>query len=326
MIPEASVPGAFEYMIDLTIFERYRDVVDDWQAFAEALARPLAPVVWANTLRTTAERFRERLAEAGLAAEHLAWHPGAFRLPLGTRPGKSLAFLTGQYHVQEEVSLLPVVLLDPRPGERILDLCAAPGNKTVQAAVRMGDRGAVIANDKSRRRLGVVRRNLERLGVTCVAVTVADGASLPRSWGLFDRVLADVPCTCEGTTRRNPEVAWRWQLSPLDQSKKQLPLLDKAVQHTRPGGRVVYSTCTYAPEENEAVVDAALRRYGSELRLLPAEIPGFRSAPGLTAWRDRRWDGSLERAMRVFPHHNDSGGFFVAMLERAPFSDAAGDS
>ncbi len=304
--------------MDLTIFERYRNIIDDWPAFAEALARPLAPVVWTNTLRTTPDRLRDWLGSDGLAPEPLAWHPGAFRLPVGSKPGKSLAFLTGQYHVQEEVSLLPVTLLDPRSGERLLDLCAAPGNKTVQAAVRMGNRGTVIANDKSRKRLGVVRRNLERLGVSCVAVTVGDGGSLPRSWGLFDRVLADVPCTCEGTTRRNPEVAWRWQLSPLEQSRKQRTLLEKAVQHTRPGGRIVYSTCTYAPEENEAVVDAMLRRHDGVLRLLPARIPGFRSVPGLTAWRDQRWDGSLERAMRVFPHHNDTSGFFVAVLEKVP--------
>ncbi len=307
--------------MDLTIFERYRDVVDDWSAFADALARPLTPVVWTNTLRTTPERLQGWWAEDGLAAaEPLGWYPGAFRLPLGSKPGKSLAFLTGQYHVQEEVSLLPVVILDPQPEERILDLCAAPGNKTVQAAVRMTNRGTVIANDKSRKRVGVVRRNLERLGITCAAVTVGDGGSLPRSWGLFDRVLADVPCTCEGTTRRNPEVAWRWQLSPLEQSEKQLPILEKAVEHTRPGGRIVYSTCTYAPEENEAVVDAVLRRWGGELRLLLARVPGFRCAPGLTAWRDRQWDPSLERAMRVFPHHNDTSGFFVALLEKAPAS------
>lgn len=302
--------------MDLTIFERYRDIIDDWEAFTATLVRPLAPVVWANTLRAGPARLREWLAEDGIEAEPLDWWPEAFRLPMGTRPGKTLAFLTGYYHVQEEVSLLPVTLLDPRPGERVLDLCAAPGNKTVQAAIRMRNRGTLIANDKMRQRAGLVRRNLERLGITCAAVTSADGTSLPRRWGLFDRVLADVPCTCEGTTRRNPEVMWRWQLSPQEQSRKQLRLLEKAVRHCRPGGRIVYSTCTYAPEENEAVVDAALQANPRALRLLPAMVDGFRSAPGLTAWRGERWDASLERAMRVLPHHNDSSGFFVAVLEK----------
>jgi NOL1/NOP2/sun family putative RNA methylase len=301
------------------IFERYRDLVDDWNAFVDALARPLPTVIWTNTLRTTPEELRQWLAEDGIAAEPLPWYPRAFRLAAAVSPGKSLAFVTGHYHVQEEVSLLPVTLLDPRPGERVLDLCAAPGNKTMQAGVHMESRGSLIAVDKNRQRSGIIRHNLARLGITCAAVTVTDGSSLPRSWGTFDRVLADVPCTCEGTTRRNPEVMLRWQLSSEEQARKQLELLTKAVKKCRPGGRVVYSTCTYAPEENEAVVDAVLRdpELGESLDVLPARIDGFRSLDGLGEWRGRRFDPRLARAMRVFPHLNDTGGFFVAVLERA---------
>jgi NOL1/NOP2/sun family putative RNA methylase len=300
------------------IFERYRDLVDDWDAFLDALARPLRPVIWTNTLRTTPQKLRDWLAEDGVDTEPLPWYPRAFRLGAEVSPGKSLAFVTGHYHVQEEVSLLPVTLLDPRPGERILDLCAAPGNKTTQAGVHMHSRGTLIAVDKNRQRSGIIRHNLERLGITCAAITVADGSSLPRSWGRFDRVLADVPCTCEGTTRRNPEVMLRWQLSSEEQARKQLELLTKAVHLCRPGGRVVYSTCTYAPEENEAVVDAVLRdgELGASLEVLPAKIAGFRSLDGLSEWRGRRFDERLTRTMRVFPHLNDTGGFYVAVLER----------
>lgn len=301
------------------IFERYRDIVGDWDAFVDALERPLRPVIWTNTLRTTAEKLRDWLGEDGVATEPLAWYPQAFRLGAEVSPGKSLAFVTGHYHVQEEVSLLPVTLLDPQPGERVLDLCAAPGNKTIQAGVRMHSRGTLIAVDKNRQRSGIIRHNLGRLGITCAAIAVTDGSSLPRSWGQFDRVLADVPCTCEGTTRRNPEVMLRWQLSSEEQARKQLELLTKAVQKCRPGGRIVYSTCTYAPEENEAVVDAILRddELGGSLEVLPARIEGFRSLDGLTGWRGRHFDRRLSRTMRVFPHLNDTSGFYVAVLERA---------
>ena len=304
--------------MDLAPLERYRPLIDDWDAFAAALARPLPSTLWTNTLRTTPQLLRDWLARDGFDATPLPWYPGAFRLPPAARPGKSLAYVTGHYHVQEDVSLVPVALLDPRPGERILDACAAPGNKTVQAAVRMNDRGTLIANEKNRHRIGVVRRNLERLGITCAAVLVADAANLPRDAGTFDRVLADVPCSCEGTSRKNPEVLRRLRRPPGSRRGGQLAILRKAVQLTRPGGRVVYSTCTYAPEENEGVVGALLAEAEpGSLRLLPARIDGLRSAPGVVEWNGECWDASLERAMRIWPHHNDSGGFFVAVIEKA---------
>ena len=304
-------------MIDLSPFERYRPLVDDWDAFAAALERPLPVTVWTNTLRATPQRLAEWLAHEGVRAEPIAWCPGAFRLPEDARPGKSLAYIGGWYHVQEEAALIPVALLDPRPGERLLDLCAAPGNKTAQAAVRMKDRGTVVANERNRHRIGVLRRNLERLGVTCAAITVADAANLPRGAGLYDRILADVPCSCEGTSRKNPEVLRRLGQRRRPRTGGQLAILRKAVQRVRPGGRIVYSTCTYAPEENEGVVSALLGEAPpATLRLLPARIEGLRTAPGVTAWQGQRWPDQLELAMRVWPHHNDTGGFFVAVIEK----------
>ncbi|MCP3963453.1 MAG: RNA methyltransferase [bacterium] len=305
--------------MDLSPFERYRPLIDDWSAFAEALARPLPQVVWANTLNIDPPGLAERLARDGIEASPLPWHPGAFRLPAGARPGKTLAYVSGRYHVQEEVSLIPIALLDPRPGESLLDLCAAPGNKTVQAAVQMEDRGTVIANEKNRHRIGVLRRNLARLGVTSAAILHADAANLPATVGVYDRVLADVPCSCEGTTRKNPEVLHRLlRTRPGARSGGQLAILRKAIERVRPGGRVVYSTCSYAPEENEAVVAALL--HGAEpgsLRLLPARIEGLQSSPGLNRWRGKRFGEQLEKAMRVWPHHNDTGGFFVAVIEKS---------
>ena len=192
--------------MDLSYFERYRPLIDDWDAFAAALARPLPATIWTNTLRTTPERLSRWLAREGVAVEPIPWYPGAFRLPESTGPGKSLAYITGWYHVQEEAALIPIALLDPRAGERLLDMCAAPGNKAVQAAVRMDDRGTIIANERRVHRVGVIRRSFERLGITSAAVTVGDAANLPRGIGVFDQVLADVPCSCEGTTRKSPEV------------------------------------------------------------------------------------------------------------------------
>ncbi len=311
--------------------ERYRPLVEDWPAFTSVLARALPTTVWTNTLRTTPERARELLAAAGHGPTPLAWNRGAFRLASDS-PGRGLLGLTGIYHIQEEVSLLPVVLLDPRPGERVLDLCAAPGGKTAGLAVAMENRGTVVANDVDWRRLIAVGRNLDRIGLVNVATTAWDAANFPEGGGLYDRVLADVPCTCEGTSRKNSGVlAWGGDEERRRTAAVQTAILRKAVRLCRPGGRIVYSTCTYAPEENEAVVDAVLRevraaegRRGDDaLRVIEARVAGFAGAPGLTAWDGVRFDPSLAGCLRVWPHLHDTGGFFVAVLERGGAGGAA---
>jgi NOL1/NOP2/sun family putative RNA methylase len=303
----------------VTPFERYRPLIDDWCAFEAALARPLPTCIWANPLRISPLDLAGILTADGLDFEPLAWHPGGFRLRGEVKPGRHWAYLAGLYHVQEEVSMVPVVLLDPQPGERVLDMCAAPGGKTAQIGVMMDNRGTVIANDINTGRMRAVRHTLERLGLVNVATTVANAASYPRAAGTFDRILVDAPCSCEGTSRKEPGVLARTGLAvSLKKSGLQLALLKKAMQHCRPGGRVVYSTCTYAPEENELVVDTVLRELGRErVRLLPVSLPGLVGSEGLTEWDDRTFDPSLRHALRLWPHQNDTGGFFVAVLEKS---------
>lgn len=303
-------------MLDLTAFERYRPLVDDWAAFCDALARPLPVCVWANTLKATPERVAASLEEEGFPAEPLPWYPGAFRLPADADAGTRLPYVTGLYHIQEEVSLLPPLLLGPQPHERVLDLCAAPGNKTAQIAVALQNTGTVVANDRSMGRLQVVHATMSRLGIANASTTCYDAASFPGG-APYDRILADVPCSCEGTSRKHPGVL---QNAGPEQScrlgRTQEAILRRAAALCRPGGRIVYATCTYAPEENEAVVDAVLRAHGGALRLLPARAPGLAATPGLTEWEGQPFDASLAYALRVWPHQNDSGGFFAAVLEK----------
>ena len=170
--------------MDFSRFERYRDIIDDWPAFCDAAAAPLPVTLWTNRLRTDRETLRRRLLDDGIETRPLPWYEHGLRVGFGARPGKTLPYIAGYCHIQEEVSMLPVHFLDPQPGERVLDMCSAPGNKSVQAAVHMQGRGLVLANDINHRRLGMVRRNIERLGLSNVMVVEppgsrSNGASTP---------------------------------------------------------------------------------------------------------------------------------------------------
>ena len=305
--------------------DRYRSIAPDWPAFLDALSRPLPLCLWTNTLRATEEEVAWRLGRAGIDVRPVAWYPGAFKGRAARRAGQSLPFVAGLYHIQEEVSLLPVMLLAPSPGERVLDLCSAPGNKTAQIAVALRNTGTIVANDRSALRSRATRGVLDRLGVVNTTITTADAENLPDRVGRFDCVLADVPCTCQGTARKHINaLVQSGRTASLGLHRRQLAILRKAIQLCRPGGRIVYATCTFAPEENEMVVDAALREHAGLVSLLPARIEGVVSSPGLTEWEGSTYDPAMALAMRIWPHQNDSGGFFVAVLSKSTGAGAAG--
>ena len=305
-----------------TALRRYRPLVDDWDAFCATLARPLPRCLWANPLRLDATTLAALLREEGLRPQSVPWYPGALRLPAGTPVGGQWWYFAGLAHAQEEASLLPVRLLDPRPGERVLDLCAAPGGKSAQIAMVLHGRGTLVANDVISGRMRPLRANLERLGLLNVSLTLRDGAGYPNAAGAFDRVLVDAPCSCEGTLRRHEAMERYGAAVSGRYARLQQALLRRAVALCRPGGRIVYSTCTFAPEENEAVVDAVLRQSSGVVRVVPQTVAGLRTAPGITHWQRRRFDPQVEGCLRLWPHHNDTGGFFAAVLEKA--ADAEG--
>ena len=302
-------------MSGFEFLERYAPLVDDLPAFQAACRRALPRVVWANPLRAdpaeTAARIRARCPEA----VPVAWRPHTFRLPPETQVGAWLEHLLGHVYVQEEAALWAGDLLEAKPGERVLDLCAAPGGKAAQAAVAMDDRGTLVANERKRGRLPSLRRTFDRLGVTCAAVTQHDALRFVAEPGSFDAVMADVPCSCEGTSRKmthgREDPGGRYRASIIQVQKA---ILRKAVKLCRPGGRVVYATCTYAPEENEAVL-SAVSPDDTHIEAVTPPV-GLRTAPGLGEWEGRAFRPDAVHAHRIWPHHNDTGGFFVARLRR----------
>ncbi len=300
--------------------ERYYSIVDDVEGFVAAASRPQPLFVWTNTQRTTSRQLIDVLAPNGYELTPLEWHPKAYRVICqngDNRLGSHWAYLAGWFHIQEASSMIPALILNPQPGERVLDLCAAPGNKTALMAQALMTRGTVVANDIFWERIRPLRSAIDRLGLLNVSVTCHDGTAYPRAAGEFDCVLVDVPCSCEGTSRRFPGILKRAPFQMLKKRfHKQQLLLESAVRRCREGGRILYSTCTYAPEENEAVVDAVLRKMPGFVRILPISLTGLKTSPGLTRWAGETFQDDLKHTIRIWPHLNDTGGFYIALMEK----------
>jgi len=295
--------------------ERYAPLIDDYDAFLAACERPLPSVVRVNTIKTDPDRARRALDEEGVDYEPVAWHDDLFRLP-DASPGTNWPYFHGWLHGQEEVSAVPALALDPQPGEKVWDSCAAPGSKTTQLSAMMDDRGVVVGNDNNLGRLSSLRHNAERLGVTNLVVTKQDGRNFslkPFGFDEFDRAIVDAPCSCEGTIRKNPTTLEEWTLEHVHSvAAVQKGILSRAVQATKPGGTVVYSTCTFAPEENEAVIDHVLETENCEV--VDFDCP-LDSVSGVTEWEGDSYDPSVTDTHRIYPHLNDTGGFYCAKLE-----------
>ncbi len=296
------------------ILERYRDIVDDFAKFQKSCTTRQPLSCWVPAHRPWGH---ELLQDSG--ASRLTWKEDAFR-DWTLSPAFVQAFLTGACVIQEEAAMSPIDALNLNAGESVLDLCAAPGNKTAQIASRVGWTGRVVANDVSSSRMHVLRGLVDRVGLPNVLMSNHNAADFPDSGFRYDAVVADVPCSCEGTSRKNPKVLLpqhpdqRTRLAGLQEK-----ILRRAIRLTRPGGRIVYATCTFAPEENECVLNRVLSSPESaqEVELQKVNLPGLSTDKGLLEWNDVRFHPTMSRAVRIWPHFQDTGGFFFGILRKA---------
>lgn len=302
---------ARERTVDL---ERYRSIIPEWADFQAAALRPEPTVFRVRWGKVDEDAVLERLHAQGFRTHPLPGQPGFHQVDEAPHAiSLTQEHWLGWIYVQQASTGVAAPELAPLPGERVLDLCAAPGGKTSHMAELMGDSGCLIASEISEPRIRGLLGNVYRLGHTNVLVVAGDGRDLPEG-PEFDRVLLDAPCSGEGTLRRRGG-------KPPNQSRSfvsfvtsaQRALLDKAVRMTKPGGVVLYVTCTFAPEENEAVVSDALARLPVELEPLELPVP---HAPGLESFEGQRFDPRLVGAARIYPHHMDSGGLFLAKLRK----------
>ncbi len=238
-------------------------------------------------------------------SERVPWCRDGYILPEESRAGATVFHEAGAFYLQEPSAMLPAEVMDVHPGEKILDLCSAPGGKGTQMALRMKGEGFIVCNEPIPKRASVLSRNLERMGVTNSIVTCCYPERLPASWrGLFDGVLADVPCSGEGMFRRDPDTRSEWtQEKASGCAVRQREILNYAAELVCPGGRLVYSTCTYNPEENEKMVEQFLDTH-----------PDFFPEPFIFPGTDGR-NGTL----LCLPHRMNGEGQFTAKLRKKDY-------
>jgi tRNA (cytosine49-C5)-methyltransferase len=292
-------------------FEEYKDFIPDFEDFLSVLSRPHKRAIRINTLKTSVNVCKARIERSGAVLRCSSVSPNFYELENLPYPGNTLEFTLGFFHTQALSSALAVLALTPQPEDFILDLCAAPGSKTSHLAQLMENRGLIVANDKNPGRIAALQFNLTRLGVTNALITRYPGEDFPQE-PLWDRVLVDAPCSGEGRHRS----CQRAPLSFSARVKKYIPYLQKRLllagfDSLKPGGVLLYSTCTYNPLENEAVVAHLLEHRPA--RLIPIEL-GLQLEPGLNYWRNTDYGSEFELCKRLYPHRIDSVGFFMAKV------------
>lgn len=275
-----------------------------------------------NTLQTDEEQVLAELQHAGMESKPISWCPLGRQLTTGTvRSLQSLpCMLQGGIYIQAASSMLAAHALQVTSEMRVLDMCAAPGSKTSQLAAIMGNQGMLIANDRSRKRLYRLHGILNTQGVTNVEVLCGQGERLGQSHAdCFDRVLVDVPCSGESRFRIDKPIRIsRWSLHEIQKlSKLQEQLLIAALRSVVAGGLVVYSTCTFAPEENELVIDKVLGRNSidAEVVQIPKHLIPPSARTPITMWEGREVSSDVSSSMRIIPDETTTG-FYIACIRR----------
>ncbi len=307
-------------MIPVEFLSRLKEIFspEQVQRVEEAMQGSKATSFRVNTLRACRDEVHTILQEADIPFSVVDWYPDAGWVPHDAREQllASPAYLNQKIYVQNQSSMVPPLVLDPQPGERILDLAAAPGSKTLQITCLMAQEGEIAAVDAVKKRFFKLRDNLEAQGASAVRTFLKDGRAVWKNRPeYFDRVLLDAPCSSEGRFHMSdPESFVYWSPRKIkEMAHKQKRLLYSAIQAVRPGGTVVYSTCSFAPEENEVIVDAQLRRFGGAIEVVPLGIELDEMILPQTEWASRSFDDQLAHARRILPgYHTD--GFFVCKL------------
>jgi 16S rRNA (cytosine1407-C5)-methyltransferase len=283
-----------------------------------SLDRPVAFRI--NTLKADIEETLRELSNNGFAPQSVALSPLAFTVPFEQKRAltETAAFYEGRIYLQNIASQLAPIVLNPQPGETVLDLAAAPGGKTTQMAAMMRNDGRLSAVEPVRDRFFRLKANLDQQGASMVKCYMSDGRSIgAKCPEMFDRILLDAPCSSEARfDPRDPDSTAHWTSKKVSEcAHKQKRLLQSAWAALKPGGTLLYSTCSFAPEENEGAVSDLLKRVGDAAELLPIALNLENRQAGLVEWERKRYPEVLSRACRVLPNEA-MDGFFLCLIRK----------
>ena len=292
----------------------------DFNDFNEIIHIKPLNYIRCNTLKISCNDLFERLSKRWNVVRPFEKYPEIMLVEQELKPGElgnAIEHILGYYYIQEVCSMMSVIALDPKENERVLDICASPGSKTTQIADKMQNSGTLIANDLKLDRLRILSANLERCGVMNSVVTRNDGVGLcsrlAKDNFKFDKILLDAPCSGEGTLRSSSKTFLMWNVKVVEKlSREQKKLIANALKCLKVGGTIVYSTCTHSPEENEGVVNFAMKNFPVQIEEIYLPLK-FRI--GVISWNGEEYSKEMEKCARIYPQDNNSEGFFVAKLK-----------
>ncbi|MBD3303866.1 NOL1/NOP2/sun family putative RNA methylase [Candidatus Woesearchaeota archaeon] len=308
------IPGTEDIEFKPKFVERYSELTD-WEEFKKYTLCFLRKSIRVNTLKKPISEIKKRLSsnweikeipwcKEGLFVEHKEGRLDA---------GNTVEHALGYYYVQEAASMIPPIVLDPKPGEIVLDVCAAPGSKSSQIAQYMQNKGVLIANDVVGQRLAALGINLQRCGVSNTVVTQMKGERI-KGYS-FDKVLLDAPCSGTGTIRKSIKTIKWWNPKTVTSiAGMQKRLILNSFDLLKKDGVMVYSTCSLEPEENEGVVDYLLRNR-EDAELVEINLDINRGSPVLE-FEKTKYNPSIKKCLRLWPQDNDTEGFFVAKIKK----------
>ena len=311
---------------------KYRPLVPDEElpALEESLHKPLLQAFRLNPLKSDEQSLEEMSARYGWTLETIDFCPEGRKVQSAqVLPSMTNEHRMGHYYIQDSASMMPVTLFDPVRLEKkplMLDLAASPGGKTTHLVGRSMDRGLVIANDSGPSRIPALKSVLKNWGSVNHAVTQFPGESFG-DWfpDTFDLILLDAPCSMQSLVSLDSH-----PMRPITEreekalARRQTLLLQSALKALRPGGQIVYSTCTLSPDEDEAVVDAILKTFPGKVRVSDAAKRIPRPAPGITSAYGQVFDEAVKGAVRLWPHRYNTAGFFACLMEKTDLFENAG--